>query len=79
VIKHETILNIPEYLNASFEGDDLFTGDQLRKAILDEREACAKICDEIPALNPMFLLDIAYEAATLDCADAIRARGNNDV
>jgi hypothetical protein len=44
-----------------------------------EREACAKLCDEIPALNPMFLLDVAYEAATLDCADAIRARGNNDV
>jgi hypothetical protein len=48
-------------------------------AVAVERESCAKLCDEIPALNPMFLLDVAYEAATLDCADAIRARGNNDV
>ena len=29
---------MPEYLNASYEGDDLFTGDQLRAAVAAERE-----------------------------------------
>ena len=37
---------MPEYLNAAYEGDDLFTGDQLRKAVLAEREACAMVADE---------------------------------
>jgi hypothetical protein len=36
-------MKLPEYLNSSYEGDDLFTGDQLRAAVLAEREACAQI------------------------------------
>ena len=63
-----TKMKIPEYLNASFEGDDLFTGDQLRKAILDEREECAKLCEKAH-----WSLDDRNEYAA-----AIRARGNND-
>ena len=40
-------MKMPEYLNAAYEGDDLYTGDQLRAAILAEREACAKVCEEL--------------------------------
>ena len=38
---------MPEYLNAAYEGDDLYTGDQLRKAILDEREAICRFLKSI--------------------------------
>jgi len=42
-----------------------------------EREACAKVCDDL--LVPVHISldnESLWEAATLDCADAIRARGN---
>jgi len=43
----------------------------------DEREACAKVCDDLPTPERMSLdNESLWEAATLDCADAIRARGN---
>jgi hypothetical protein len=43
----------------------------------DEREACAKLCDDLPAPERMSLdNESLWEAATLDCADAIRNRGN---
>ena len=61
---------MPEYLNASFEGDDLFTGDQLRAAVAAEREACAKVCDGIDSSS-----DYYGERVELVCAQAIRARG----
>ena len=35
------------YLNASYEGDDLYTGEQLRAAVAAEREACAKISETL--------------------------------
>ena len=38
-------IKMPPYLNAAYEGDDLFTGDQLRAAVLAEREACAKVAE----------------------------------
>jgi hypothetical protein len=60
---------MPEYLNASFEGDDLFTGDQLRAAVAAEREACAKVCDDIDSSS-----DYYGERVELVCAQAIRAR-----
>ena len=43
----------------------------------DEREACAKVCDDL--LVPVHISldnESLWEAATLDCADAIRARSN---
>lgn len=42
-----------------------------------EREACAKVCDDL-ALPPDVARSDAsiWEVATLDCAEAIRARGN---
>jgi hypothetical protein len=43
----------------------------------DEREACAKACDDLPTPERMSLdNESLYECATLDCAAAIRARGN---
>jgi hypothetical protein len=57
---------MPKHLNASYEGDDLYTGEQLRAAVAAEREACAKVCEE------------QYEYYGYDhvFAAAIRARGN---
>jgi hypothetical protein len=49
---------------------------QHKQLILAEREACAKVCDDLPTPERMSLdNESLWEAATLDCADAIRARG----
>lgn len=60
-------IKMPPYLNAAYEGDDLFTGDQLLAAVLAEREACARVCENMG-------ID-GY--GTLAIANFIRARGNN--
>ena len=41
----------------------------------DEREACAKLCDDINA-KYKWPDDVAERVASQWCADAIRARGN---
>jgi hypothetical protein len=41
----------------------------------DEREACAKVCDDINA-KYKWPDDVAERVASQWCADAIRARGN---
>lgn len=47
----------------------------LTDALAKEREACAKVCDDLAAPERMSLDNEAlYKCATLDCADAIRAR-----
>ena len=43
----------------------MYTAEQMRKAVADEREACAKVCDE---------LHYAADAYGAQCAEAIRAR-----
>ena len=46
------------------------------EAVSLEREACAKVCDELPA--PDFYTDACagmWDITTLRCGDAIRARG----
>ena len=67
------IIEMPPYLNASYEGDDLYTGDQVRELMklvaAKEREACAKVCDE---LSDKHTWEGCYAN---ECADAIRARG----
>ena len=47
-----------------------------QRAIQAEREECAKVCDELPA-PPNVSRDDAtvWDVATLECGDAIRARG----
>ena len=42
-------------------------------ARLDEREACANVCEELQTVNPAWV-DMNYAE---QCAAAIRARGNN--
>ena len=41
-------IQMPPYLNAAYEGDDLFTGDQVRELMklvsAKERYACMNIC-----------------------------------
>jgi hypothetical protein len=42
-----------------------------------EREACAKVCDDLPAPDIYSNTDKSmWDVACMDCADAIRARGN---
>jgi hypothetical protein len=41
----------------------------------DEREACAKLCDDLQ-LTDLCIRD--WADGTYDCAKAIRARGNHD-
>ena len=45
--------------------------DRCHKFMLDEREACAKVCEDLDLSQ-----DSTWQVATLDCAAAIRARGN---
>jgi hypothetical protein len=43
----------------------------------DEREACAKLCDDLPAPNSCSGSESSlWDVATLECAAAIRNRGN---
>lgn len=44
-------MKYPEYLNAAYEGDDLYTGDQLRAAVLAEREALLSLQAEAKSLR----------------------------
>ena len=43
---------------------------QLKRAVVAEREACAKVCDAIAHEE----IGMAYEGIALDCAATIRAR-----
>jgi hypothetical protein len=57
------------------EFDRLVSFEALVRA--DEREACAKVCDDLPPPERMSLdNESLWEVATLDCAEAIRNRGN---
>jgi hypothetical protein len=43
-----------------------------------EREACAKVCDDLPAPDSCSGSESSlWDVATLECGDAIRARGGN--
>ena len=46
------------------------------EALKAEREACAKVCDELPAPDEYSITDKSmWDVTCIDCADAIRARG----
>ena len=46
------------------------------EAMLAEREACAKVCDELPAPDIYSHTDKSmWDVTCMDCAAAIRARG----
>jgi hypothetical protein len=49
----------------------------VQKAVLAEREACAKVCEElVPDMSRTASEASVWDVATFDCAGAIRARGN---
>jgi hypothetical protein len=49
----------------------------VQKAVLAEREACAKVCDELSPPCGYNLTEISFwDVTSLECAAAIRARGN---
>lgn len=56
-----------------------YTADQLRQALAEEREACAKLCDDVAAVHQRE--DGTYpagkKAGAFDCAAAIRSRNNS--
>lgn len=75
----DEIIEMPEYLNASYEGDDLYTGEQVRELMklvaAKEREACAKVLDEMAReaeeeMEPSGYIDYYRKKAA-----EIRARG----
>jgi hypothetical protein len=48
-----------------------------RSIAAQEREACAKVCDElVPDMSRTANDASVWDVATFDCAEAIRARGN---
>jgi len=48
----------------------------VRDAVQAEREACAKVCDDLPAPGIYSDTDKSmWDVTCIDCADAIRARG----
>jgi hypothetical protein len=50
---------------------------QNKQLILAEREACAKVCEElVPDMSRTANDASVWDVATFDCAIAIRARGN---
>ena len=55
-------------------------GDRIKKLLAEEREsereACAKVCDELPAPDIYSDADKSmWDVTCMDCAAAIRARG----
>ena len=49
---------------------------EIKSSVLAEREACAKVCDDLVVPPHVTRQDASiWEVGTLDCAEAIRARG----
>jgi hypothetical protein len=43
-----------------------------------EREACAKVCDDLPPPDGYNMTEISFwDVTSLECAEAIRARGRD--
>ena len=58
------------------EGVFRVNADDLGRMLAAEREACAKVCDELASPSrPLRDPARSWIAGTLDCAAAIRARG----
>lgn len=51
--------------------------DALAQAVEAEREACAKVCDDLPPPPDYSIVEISnWDVASLECAAAIRNRSN---
>jgi len=62
----------PDFATICVNGKDANAFVKAFEALVraDEREACAKVCEDLD-----WSQDSTWEVATLDCAEAIRARG----
>ena len=81
----KTVIEMAREAGAVFPADGSyhkfeFEGSLERFAELvraDEREACAKVCDDLPLPPDVARSDASvWDVATFDCAVAIRARSN---
>jgi len=55
---------MPPYLNAAYEGDDLFTGGQLRAALSSERDTVLEeVAQEIERFTFAFGVDTVHSFA----------------
>jgi len=64
----DEIIEMPPYLNASYEGDDLYTGDQVRELMkLVAAHERKKFCAVLRQLHDSYSL--------VSDSNAIRARG----
>ena len=82
VVGNEAIERFAELVRADERERIYFqnSSDFVKAAIAEEREACAKVCEDLPAPERMSLdSESFYECVTLDCADAIRARGKASI
>jgi hypothetical protein len=64
-------------IRQSIEDDEVFTRYHFAKLVAaKEREACAKLIDELPAPDEYSNTDKSmWDVTCIDCAEAIRARG----
>ncbi len=70
----EEIIEMPEYLNAAYEGDDLYTGDQVRELIrrvADKKEA--EMQERIDKLHNMYELVCQHRDMLMAQQDAMIA------
>jgi hypothetical protein len=57
-----------------YYGEELKAFEALVRA--DEREACAKVCDDLPPPEGYNIVETSFwDVTSLACGDAIRARG----
>lgn len=57
------------------QADEIELVDFIRLAVLEEREACAKVCESID-MEAFGVLPVRTVMITSHCAEAIRARGD---
>ena len=75
--KHEIDIMWQKAMKQSIEDGEMFTRYHFAKLVAEaEREACAKVCDELPAPDEYSITDKSmWDVTCIDCAEAIRARG----
>ena len=78
-MNREDIIRMAREAGLAYGSDEKPLGSVTRFAALvaeHEREACAKLCDDIRRMGGYSAETPDWERGTGHCADAIRARGN---
>ena len=74
VLFHGTFAQISEFASlVAMEALGKPTKEIIESSVLAEREACAKVCDDLYRND---WKEKSWDEGTIDCASAIRARGN---